>query len=187
MRITGGQARGRRITPPKGLDIRPTSDIVREAIFNIIGQDLSGLTVLDLFAGTGSLGIESLSRGALRALFVDNSKKAIDLIKKNLSLLGFNSISDILKRDLSKGMPRNHALLNQIFDLVFLDPPYGKNFLPVLLKGLFKNGSLSSKSLVVTESSKTDNMLFSFSNFVTADTRSYGDTKISVYAYEALK
>jgi 16S rRNA (guanine966-N2)-methyltransferase len=85
MRITGGEVRGRRLESPKGMAIRPTSDRVREAIFNIIGQDLSGLNVLDLFAGTGSLGIEALSRGALHALFVDNSQKSINLIKKNLA------------------------------------------------------------------------------------------------------
>ncbi len=185
MRITGGQARGRLLISPKGLDIRPTSDHVREAIFNIIGQDLSGLIVLDLFAGTGSLGIESLSRGALRALFIDKSQKAINLIKKNLALLGYDGISAILKRDLSNGIPSNHALLNDAFDLVFLDPPYGKGLLPVLLEGLSKKGSLSPKSLVIAESSKKDSILLSFSNLQMVDTRSYGDTKISVYAYEA--
>ena len=81
MRITGGQAKNRVLASPKGLKIRPTTDQVREAIFNIIGQDLSGLKVLDLFAGTGSLGLESLSRGALSALFIDSSQQSLDLIK----------------------------------------------------------------------------------------------------------
>jgi len=185
MRITGGQARGRHIISPKGMDIRPTSDIVREAIFNIIGQDLSGLSVLDLFAGTGSLGIESLSRGATRAVFIDHSQKAVTLIKKNLSSLGFSPLSRIIKKDLSKGMPLNHELMNQIFDLVFLDPPYGRHHVPLLLKGLLKNILLSPTSLIVAESSKNDNMPYSFGNFTATDTRSYGDTKISVYANEA--
>ena len=77
MRITGGKLKGRRLSALKGMNIRPTSDMVKEAIFNLLGQDLTGMTVLDLFAGTGALGIESLSRGALKAVFVDNSRQSI--------------------------------------------------------------------------------------------------------------
>ena len=84
MRITGGQAKGRLLAPLKGLRIRPSSDKVREATFNLLGQEFKGLNVLDLFAGTGSFGIEALSRGALWALFIDHSRYAINLIKKNL-------------------------------------------------------------------------------------------------------
>ena len=86
MRITGGRAKGRQLASPKGYDIRPSSDLVRQAIFNLIGHEMNSLSVLDLFAGTGSLGIEALSRGAGRALFIDRSDQAIRLIKKNLIL-----------------------------------------------------------------------------------------------------
>ncbi|MBW2217733.1 MAG: RsmD family RNA methyltransferase, partial [Deltaproteobacteria bacterium] len=102
MRITGGQVKGRIIASPKGMNIRPTSDRVREAIFNLIGQDLSGLKVLDLFAGTGSLGLESLSRGTQHAVFIDNSQQALKLIRKNLVTCGFENSGTVLRRDLKK-------------------------------------------------------------------------------------
>ena len=111
MRITGGEARGRHLESPKGMAIRPTSDRVREAVFNIIGQDLSGIRVLDLFAGTGSLGIEALSRGASHAFFVDNSQKSIYLIKKNLVLCGYQDSASVVKINLRHGIPRNCRLL----------------------------------------------------------------------------
>ena len=91
MRVTGGQARGRRIETVKGFKIRPTSDRVREAVFNLLGQDLSGLGVLDLFSGTGSLAIESLSRGASHAVLIDKSQQAVNLMQKNLRQTGFES------------------------------------------------------------------------------------------------
>ena len=185
MRITGGQLKGRLLASPKGLDIRPTSDQVREAIFNIIGQNLPGVKVLDLFSGTGSLGLETLSRGASYALFIDNSPRSIKLIQKNLDLCGHRGTNVILKQDLRKGIKRIHHLLDETFDLVFLDPPYGKNFIPLILGELPTMDILSSKSRVVAESSKTEKLPVSFGNLEMVDTRSYGDTKISVYAYEA--
>ena len=100
MRITGGRSKSRRLSAVKGLNIRPSSDKIRETIFNLIGQDTGGLEVLDLFAGTGSLGIEALSRGASRAVFIDKSKSSIKIIQRNLQLCGFEKSGFILKRDL---------------------------------------------------------------------------------------
>ena len=114
MRITGGQVRGRILASPQGLKIRPTTDRVREAIFNIIGQDLSGLKVLDLFAGTGCLGLEALSRGALSALFIDNSQQAIKLIKKNLALCGYQTSGTVLRRDLRTVCTGTSTLQNKL-------------------------------------------------------------------------
>ena len=108
MRITGGQAKGRLLASLKGWNIRPTSDRVREAVFSLIGQDVTDFKVLDLFAGTGCLGIEALSRGASRALFIDNSIQSIKLIKKNLARCGYESLGFVWKKDLSKGLPRKH-------------------------------------------------------------------------------
>ena len=137
MRITGGRVRGRHLAPLKGLRIRPSSDLVRQAIFNLIGQDIHGIRVLDLFAGTGSLGIEALSRGAKEALFIDISNQAIRQINKNLQRCGFEAAGSVMKKDLSRGLPRNRAFLKRRFELVFMDPhmgkhsfrPYSKNFL----------------------------------------------------------
>ncbi|OQY16890.1 MAG: hypothetical protein B6I32_02120 [Desulfobacterium sp. 4572_20] len=97
MRITGGMIKGRRLANLKGVTIRPTSDIVRGAIFDILGQTLTDLRVLDLFAGTGSLGIESLSRGAKKAVFVDSSYRAIAIIKNNLIRCGYEELSMIIR------------------------------------------------------------------------------------------
>lgn len=175
--------RGRRLESPKGMAIRPTSDRVREAIFNIIGQDLSGLNVLDLFAGTGSLGIEALSRGALHALFVDNSQKSINLIKKNLALCGYQDYGSVSRINLRYGIPRNHLLLKEAFDLIFLDPPYRENLIPILLKGLIKTHVLSSGSRVVAESPKGKSLPVSLGKLEILDTRSHGYTTITVYTY----
>ncbi len=187
MRITGGQAKSRVLTSPKGLKIRPTTDQVREAIFNIIGQDLTGLRVLDLFAGTGSLGLESLSRGALSALFIDNSQKSVNLIKKNLAICGYQGSGTVLKWDLRRGIPLNHKLIKEIVDLVFLDPPYRNNIIPFLLEELSTREVVSSGSLMVVESSKSERPPVSVENIQMADTRLYGNTRISVYEYEAKK
>lgn len=185
MRITGGQLKGRLLISPKGLDIRPTSGQVREAIFNIIGQDLHGVKGLDLFAGTGILGFETLSRGASSVFFVDISPQSIKLIRKNLALCEHQDSGVIIRRDLRKGIRRIHILSKQVFDLVFLDPPYGKNFIPQILSELSTMDILSSRSRVVVESSKTEKLPASFESLEIAGARSYGDTKISVYAYEA--
>lgn len=170
---------------PKGLNIRPTPDKVREAIFNIMGQDLSGQMVLDLFAGTGSLGMEALSRGAQYVLFIDNSQQSINLIKKNLAFCRYNDSGATLRSDLRNGIPQNQTLLKKPFDLVFLDPPYRKNFIPLILVGLSDLHLLSSGSRVITESWKTESLPVSFRSFEMVDTRTYGDTKISMYIHEA--
>ena len=185
MRITGGHLKGRLLASPKGMNIRPTSDQVREAIFSIIGQFLPEVKVLDLFAGTGSLGLETLSRGASYVVFIDNSPQSLKLIRKNVTLCGHQGTSVILNQDLRKGIRRIHHLLKETFDLVFLDPPYGKNFIPLILGEIQTLGILSFKSRIVAESSKTEKLPVSFENLEMVDTRSYGDTKISVFAHEA--
>jgi 16S rRNA (guanine966-N2)-methyltransferase len=180
MRITGGEAKGRLLISPKGMDIRPTSDRVREAIFNIIGHDLSGLKVLDLFAGTGSLGLEALSRSAKLSVFIDNAQRSIKIIKKNLASCGYQESGIILKRDLKKGISPNHPVLQQSFGLVFLDPPYGKNLIVPSLEKL-SEGILSNEARVVAEFSKTEKLPHIIRNLEMADTRRYGDTRINIY------
>lgn len=177
--------KGRVLASPKGLNIRPTSDKVREAIFNIIGQDLSGLRVIDLFAGTGSLGLETLSRGARHALFIDNSQQSINLVRRNLSLCGHEHEGVTLRRNLKKGIPRRHPILKEKFDLAFLDPPYGKNLIPLLLEDLSTEDFLISKARVIVESWKTDKFQVSCRFLEMVDTRLYGDTKISIYTHKA--
>ncbi|MFH1350926.1 MAG: 16S rRNA (guanine(966)-N(2))-methyltransferase RsmD [Pseudomonadota bacterium] len=182
MRITGGQARGRRLASSKGLKIRPTSDKVREAIFNLIGQDMTGLDVLDLFAGTGSLGIEALSRGASDVVFIDHSIQSIRLIKKNLLLCGHESAGRILKRDLIRGLPRKPLPINK-FDIVFLDPPYGKGFILPILRELIEKEVLASPATVIAESSKIDDHSPHLEKIKLINSRVYGLTRITIYQY----
>lgn len=186
MRITGGEAKGRLLASPKGMEIRPTSDRVREAIFNIIGQDLSDLKVLDLFAGTGSLGLESLSRFAQHVVFIDNSQNSLKILKKNLATCGFQDSGTILKRDLRKGFSLSHPVLQQHFDLIFLDPPYGKDLITPLLEKFSTTVNLSNEARVVAELSKTETLPRSVGNLKMSDTRVYGDTRITIFLHEVI-
>ncbi|MFH1952728.1 MAG: 16S rRNA (guanine(966)-N(2))-methyltransferase RsmD [Pseudomonadota bacterium] len=186
MRITGGRIKGRILSTPKGLLIRPTSDRVREAIFNILGQDLTGFNVLDLFSGTGSLGLEALSRGARHVVFIDNHRKSIELINKNIDLCGYRRSGMILKRDLTRGIPWGYSLLRERFDLVLLDPPYSKNLAPPLLAEISAEQRLSDGARVVVESGKTESMPAAFPQLEMVDARVYGDTRISIYEFRTL-
>jgi len=183
MRITGGQVKGRLLASLKGLNIRPSSDRVKEAIFNLIGQDITGAKVLDLFAGAGSLGIEALSRGALWTLFIDNSQQSIKLIKKNLTLCGYESSGFILKMDLTRGLPWRYPLMKKKFDLVFIDPPYRKKFILPILKELSDRKFLISPSVVVAETSRIDNLPAELGKLELVKIRIYGETKINIYHY----
>lgn len=181
MRITGGQIRGRRLASPRGFDIRPTSDKIREAIFSLIGQDLSGDHVLDLYGGTGSLGLEALSRGASMAVFVDNAEEAARLIKKNLTLCGYQDRGTLLKKDLRWGLPRKYPLMSQKFELVFIDPPYGKDLISPILEELVQRDLLASGSITIAESSKSESMSSAPARLRLVDERVYGRTKIRIY------
>lgn len=181
MRITGGQAKGRLLAPLKGLTIRPSSDKIRETIFNIIGQDMTGMKALDLFAGTGSLGIEALSRGASMALFVDNSIQAIRLIKKNLELSGYESAGAILKKDLSKDLPVDFPFFQDSFSIVFIDPPYRRSLIPPLLKKFEQGDMLDTDAIIIAESSKNDKIPSDYKQLRQIDSRIYGETKIDIF------
>jgi 16S rRNA (guanine966-N2)-methyltransferase len=183
MRITGGQAKGRLLASLRGWNIRPTSDRVREAVFNLIGQDATGFKVLDLFAGTGCLGLEALSRGASSSLFIDNSVQSIRLIKKNLARCGYESLGFAWKKDLSKGLPRKHPLLKEKFDLIFLDPPYEKEMIPPLLGELSHRDLLASPSIAVAESFKTETLPGVLGRLHMVSSRTYGETRISIYHF----
>lgn len=182
MRITGGKSKGRHLSSLKGRSVRPTSDKVREAIFNLIGQDITGLKILDLFAGTGSLGIEALSRGAFFSLFIDNSRLSVKVIQKNLILCDYADSGFILKKDLRNGLPTGHPLFKKGFDLVFIDPPYGKNLIYPVLKELSNGGILVPTANIVTESFKTDDLPLTVGDLLRTDARVYGTTRIAIYS-----
>lgn len=184
MRITGGILKGRRLATLRGLEIRPTSDMVREAIFNLIGQDVSGARVLDLFAGTGSLGIEALSRGAARVIFIDRSVKALRLIRKNLEACGMYKHGRLVRKDLAKGLPKGYLLAKEKMDLVLIDPPYGKGLILPLLRELLLRGTLSAGCVVVAESAKDEVLPEAVEKLRLVKARVYGRTKINVFSRE---
>ena len=168
----------------KGLDIRPTSDRVREAIFDLLGHDLPGEKVLDLFAGTGSLGIEALSRGAAWALFMDHSLKAMELISKNLKLCGLEAQGFALRKDLLKGFPRRHRLLEEKINLVFVDPPYRKSMILPVLEELSERKILGCPSILVAQSEQREVLPPRVRSLQTVNSRTYGETRITIYRHE---
>ncbi len=175
--------RGRRLAKIKGSNIRPTSDMVRGSIFNILGQTLIGLSILDLFAGTGTLGIESLSRGAKETVFIDKSNKALAVIKKNLSICGYEAFSMIIKEELPNGLAHIQDLGYGKFDLVFIDPPYEKGYIKPTIYKLIECNLLAKHGRIVVESSTNAKNPFpsQVHNLRLKSTRSYGSTFVGFY------
>ena len=177
MRIIGGINKGRNLVGlGKGdpsAHLRPTSDRVRESIFNLIiggrfSNKLENCCTLDLFAGTGALGLEALSRGAKSVVFIDNGQHAIQLLKKNISICGVENKAKVIKADATKKLP---TLFKDSFDLVFIDPPYGKGLGQQALKILEKCELLNNETLIILEEGQQIN---SFESFSIQDCRRYG-------------
>ena len=147
MRIIAGTHRGRRFAAPKGAHTRPTGDRVREALFDIVGP-VDGASVLDLYAGSGALGIEALSRGAAYTLFVDDGAEARALLRENAQTLGLAGVTRIFRRDATKLGPAHPV---EAFSLVFLDPPYGKGLAEKALLAAREGGWLKPNALIVVE------------------------------------
>ncbi len=180
MRIVGGEFRGRVLAAPKSNEIRPTTDRVREALFNILASHYPGLfqgvRVLDLFAGTGALGFEALSRGAAACMFVENSVEGRGLIRSTMENLSLQGRSKILRRDATD---LGEAGTIKPFGLVFADPPYGKGLGEQALASAASGGWLEPGAKAVVEESAT--AAFSpVAGFSIADERRYGDTIIRI-------
>lgn len=188
MRIISGRSRGRRLLTPKTNRakaplIRPTSDKAREALFNIIGTRIVGARVLDLFAGTGALGLEALSRGADQVIFVDDSSYACALIAENCRLCQAEDSSLILRRNLRK-TPRFLTKLSveRPFDLIFMDPPYGKAFVGNLLYFLAKSeGVLAEHGSIIVEEAAGTHLPDRCQDLVLKERRLYGKTEFGFY------
>ena len=155
MRVVGGRLRGRNLASPASRDIRPTADRLRESVFNILvhayDDPLAGARVLDLFAGTGALGIEAVSRGAAFALFVDNGAEARALLRNNVEALGLGGVTKVYRRDATNLGPA-HPM--EPFSLAFLDPPYGRGLADKALVSLRDGGWLIPGALVVVEEAR---------------------------------
>ena len=177
MRIVGGRWRGRNLQGPKKDGIRPTADRLRESLFNILvhayGDPVTDVRVLDLFAGTGALGLEALSRGAAFTLFVDDGAEARALIRDNVETLGAGGTSKVYRRDVTNLGPV--APLDP-FSLVFLDPPYGKGLAEKALLSARDGGWLTTDALIVVEEAK--GVFAAPAQFEEIERRDYDDTEI---------
>lgn len=190
MRVIGGRLGGRRLIAPSGATTRPTSDRVREAIFNILAAPPPGTRVLDAFAGSGAMGLEALSRGAERACFVDSSRAAVQCLRRNVEALGAISTSTIhcgdalaLVRRWSAGAARSAAGEGR-FRWIFIDPPYRSELaagMLAVLGGPAGPGMLDPDAVVVVEHDRRNQPAKSYGCLVKTDHRRYGDTEVSFY------
>jgi 16S rRNA (guanine966-N2)-methyltransferase len=180
MRVVGGRLRGRALAPPKSQAIRPTADRLRESLFNILlhayDDPISGARVLDLFAGTGALGIEALSRGAAFALFIDEDAEARALLRENVTALGLGGAARIFRRDATK-LGAAHPL--EPFSLAFLDPPYGQGLAAEALTSARAGEWLVPEALIVVEEA-TKASFAAPEGFTELERRRYDDTEFVV-------
>jgi 16S rRNA (guanine966-N2)-methyltransferase len=177
MRVVGGRLKGRNIAAPASRDIRPTADRLRESVFNILvhayDNPIDGARVLDLFAGTGALGIEAVSRGAAFTLFVDNGAEARALLRNNVESLALGGVTKVYRRDATDLGPAHPVLP---FSLAFLDPPYGKGLAEKSLGSLRDGGWLVPGALVVVEEAKAAAFVAP-EGFEELERRTYDDTE----------
>lgn len=175
MRVITGSARGRRLETLPGDDItRPTAESVKEALFSMIQFDIEDKKVLDLFAGSGQLGIEALSRGARFCTFVENNRSAKSIVEKNISHCGFGDISQVVMCDSVVFSSRKGS-----FDIVFLDPPYHKGLIEKCMPNIIN--SVSDVGVIICETARDENLPEAFGGFKVCRERNYGKTKITLY------
>ena len=177
MRVVGGRLKGRSLASPSSREIRPTADRLRESVFNILihayDDPIQDARVLDLFAGTGALGLEAVSRGAKFALFVDNGAEARALLRNNVEALGLGGVTKVYRRDATNLGPAHPV---EPFSLAFLDPPYGKGLAQQAMASLRDGGWLTPGALVVVEEAKAAAFVAP-DGFVELERRAYDDTE----------
>lgn len=177
MRIIAGQRRGKQLFTPSDRSIRPTADRLRESIFNILGLRTADAVVLDLFAGTGAMGIEALSRGAIFAGFIDSSPVAAALIQRNLDACGFARQSRVLRGDVCQ--EKGFQIDLPVCDLVFMDPPYAQGLLAPALARWTRSPFLSQEALMVIEHASKEPLPTLPPSWQIADQRRYGKSLVS--------
>lgn len=179
MRIIAGSARGRRLKGPRGPGLRPTSDQVREALFNILGERVRGAHVLDLFAGTGALSLEALSRGATHAVLVDKGREALALCRDNGALLGFSARIEIVALNIDARLSQRLNARGP-FEIVFADPPYAA-LSPDMLIGWLDPDVLADQGVLVIEHDRRSPAPPMGHGFERFDARRFGDTALAFY------
>ena len=178
MRIIGGTSRGRRLSSPQSPAIRPTADQVKEALFNILADRIAGARFLDLFAGTGNVGIEALSRGAGHVTFVESSPAAGRLLRANLERCGFDRLADVRLMPVSRFLKHRR---DPAYDIVFLDPPYRTPEAEKVLPSLERDAIIRANGVVVVEHFHKSPLVERVGHLSLVKTYRYGDTCLSVY------
>ena len=175
MRVIAGTARRLPLVTPKGMETRPTTDRIKETLFNILQNDLPGCHFLDLFAGSGQMGIEAISRGAKKAVFVDSSKKSLQVVNENIEKCKFQDKSKVVNGSAVSFLKMN----KEKFDIAFLDPPYHKGLvekaMPLLVEKMSENGIISC------ETARDEELPERFGDFTVWRSRAYGKIKLTVY------
>ncbi len=177
MRVISGSARGTQLRTPDGLKTRPTADRVKEAMFSIIQFDLPGARVLDLFGGTGQLGIEALSRGAAYSCFIDELDSACKLIKENLKRTRLTDCSKVIRSDYSSFLKNS----SEKFNIIFLDPPYAEVFLENSLNLITEIDILQSGGIIVTERPLGKELPWEYPGYTRSKDYKYGKTLLTIY------
>ena len=180
MRVITGKARGIQLKTPQGMLTRPTADRVKEALFSIIRFDVANARVLDLFGGTGQLGIEALSQGAEHAVFVDAREDACGLIRENLKRTRLSQDAAVVRCDYLDYLNR----CRESFDVIFLDPPYAEVFLETALKRITEIDILRSGGIIVTERPLGKTLALEFPGYVRSKDYKYGKTLLAIYRKE---
>lgn len=175
MRVITGTARGRKLVTLEGSDVRPTGEKVKEALFSILQFELEGRQVLDLFAGSGQLGIEALSRGSAHCTFTDASKASLAVVQKNLSATGFTAQATVMCVDALSFLSRTHAA----FDIALLDPPYGKGLLQKALEKL--PAVMRESGVIVCEAPREETLPETAGPFALCRRYTYGKVSLAVY------
>ena len=177
MRVISGKAKGVVLKTPQGLNTRPTTDRVKEALFSIIQFELPAAHVLDLFAGSGQLGIEALSREAKSAVFIDEREDACKLVRENLKKTRLEDCGKVIRSDYMAYLRR----CTEKFDIIFLDPPYAEIFLENSLKMITEIDILQTGGIIVTERPTGKDLSFEFSGYTRSKDYKYGNTVLAMY------
>ena len=182
MRIVAGKNKGNILKSPKDLSVRPTSEKVREAVFDILGTSVEETCFLDLFAGTGAVGIEALSRGAKKVIFIEKEQKCIKIIKENLEKTDNSQNAIVYKIDFMSGL-KLLARKNYLLDYIFLDPPYSRGLVNISLLEISKLPILRHNGLVIAQHYKKEKVIENLNNLSLHNQRRYGECYLSFYDY----
>jgi 16S rRNA (guanine966-N2)-methyltransferase len=180
VRVIAGQFRGRKLRTLSGLDTRPTSDRLRETLFNVLAPRVEGASFLDLCSGSGAVGIEALSRGARRLVVVERSRSACSVIKENVELLGAGAQAEILNRDVISGLKRLREN-SAAFDIIYFDPPYDSDLYPLVIAMIGEGRLLSDDGVLVVEHRTKNSLEAEYDGLVRYREIRQGDSAIAFY------